>query len=150
MRFEVYNLDDCVFCRIINGIEPASVVYSDNEVLAFVDTTPVNPGHLLVIPKVHAAELSELDPETGGHMFKVAMRIAEASRRSGIKCEGVNLFLADGEAAFQDVFHVHLHVIPRFSGDRFGLKLGPEYGIRPDRKELDEIAGKIGTAMQGK
>jgi len=143
-------LDDCVFCRIINGIEPASVVYSDNEVLAFVDTTPVNPGHLLVIPKVHAAELSELDPETGGHMFKVAMRIAEASRRSGIKCEGVNLFLADGEAAFQDVFHVHLHVIPRFSGDRFGLKLGPEYGIRPDRKELDEIAGKIGTAMQGK
>ena len=143
-------MDDCVFCRIINGIEPASVVYSDNEVLAFVDTTPVNPGHLLVIPKVHAAELSELDPETGGHMFKVAMRIAEASRRSGIKCEGVNLFLADGEAAFQDVFHVHLHVIPRFSGDRFGLKLGPEYGIRPDRKELDEIAGKIGTAMQGK
>jgi len=140
-------LDDCVFCRIINGIEPASVVYSDNEVLAFVDTTPVNPGHLLVIPKVHAAQLSELDPETGGHMFKVAMRIAEASRRSGIKCEGVNLFLADGEAAFQDVFHVHLHVIPRFSGDRFGLKLGPEYGIRPDRKELDEIAGKIGTAM---
>ena len=147
MRFEVYNLDDCVFCRIVNGIEPASVVYSDNEVLAFVDTTPVNPGHLLVIPKVHAAQLSELDPETGGHMFKVAMRIAEASRRSGIKCEGVNLFLADGEAAFQDVFHVHLHVIPRFSGDRFGLKLGPEYGIRPDRKELDEIAGKIGTAM---
>ena len=147
MRFEIYNLDDCVFCRIVNGIEPASVVYSDNEVLAFVDTTPVNPGHLLVIPKVHAAQLSELDPETGGHMFKVAMRIAEASRRSGIKCEGVNLFLADGEAAFQDVFHVHLHVIPRFSGDRFGLKLGPEYGIRPDRKELDEIAGKIGTAM---
>ena len=140
-------MDDCVFCRIVNGTEPASVVYSDNEVLAFVDTTPVNPGHLLVIPKVHAAQLSELDPETGGHMFKVAMRIAEASRRSGIKCEGVNLFLADGEAAFQDVFHVHLHVIPRFSGDRFGLKLGPEYGIRPDRKELDEIAGKIGTAM---
>ncbi len=140
-------MDDCVFCRIVNGIEPASVVYSDNEVLAFVDTTPVNPGHLLVIPKVHAAQLSELDPETGGHMFKVAMRIAEASRRSGIKCEGVNLFLADGEAAFQDVFHVHLHVIPRFSGDRFGLKLGPKYGIRPDRKELDEIAGKIGTAM---
>ena len=140
-------MDDCVFCRIINGIEPASIVYSDDEVLAFMDTTPVNPGHLLVIPKAHAAQLSELDPETGGHMFKVAMRIAEASRRSGIKCEGVNLFLADGEAAFQDVFHVHLHVIPRFSGDRFGLKLGPEYGIRPDRKELDEIAGKIGTAM---
>jgi histidine triad (HIT) family protein len=143
-------LDDCIFCRIVNGIEPASIVYSDDEVLAFMDTTPVNPGHLLVIPKAHAAQLSELDPETGGHMFKVAMRIAEALRRSGIKCEGANLFLADGEAAFQDVFHVHLHVIPRFSGDRFELKLGPEYGIRPDRKELDDIAGKIGAAMSSK
>jgi len=147
MRFEVYNLDDCVFCRIVNGIEPASIVYSDDEVLAFMDTTPVNPGHLLVIPKAHAAQLSELDPETGGHMFKVAMRIAEALRRSGIRCEGVNLFLADGEAAFQDVFHVHLHVIPRFGGDGFGLRFGPNYGSRPDREELDEIAEKIRSAM---
>jgi len=140
-------LDDCIFCRIVNGIEPASIVYSDDEVLAFMDTTPVNPGHLLVIPKAHAAHLSELDPETGGHMFKVAMRIAEALRRSGIRCEGVNLFLADGEAAFQDVFHVHLHVIPRFGGDGFGLRFGPNYGSRPDREELDEIAEKIRSAM---
>jgi len=140
-------MDDCIFCRIIKGVEPASIVYSDDKVLAFMDITPVNPGHLLVIPKAHAAQLLELDPEIGAHMFKVAMSIVEALRHSGIKCEGVNLFLADGEAAFQDIFHVHLHVIPRFSGDGFGLKLGPEYGIRPDRKELDEIAGKIRTAM---
>lgn len=142
-RLEVCNLDDCIFCQIIRGVETASIVYSDEKVLAFMDITPVNLGHLLVIPKAHAAQLSELDPKIGGHMFKVAMRIAEALRRSGIKCEGVNLFLADGEAAFQDVFHVHLHVIPRFRGDGFGLKLGPKYGIRPDRKELDEVAEKI-------
>ena len=67
MRFEVCNLDDCVFCRIVNGIEPASVVYSDNEVLAFMDITPVNPGHLLVIPKAHVAQLSDLDLGKGAH-----------------------------------------------------------------------------------
>jgi histidine triad (HIT) family protein len=84
-----------------------------------------------VISKSHAAHLSELSPETGAQMFKVAMRIAEGLRRLGVKCEGVNLFLADGEAAFQDVFHVHLHVIPRFKGDGFGLKFGANYGFKP-------------------
>jgi histidine triad (HIT) family protein len=140
-------LDDCIFCRIVNGTETASIVYSDDVILSFLDITPVNLGHLLVIPKVHVAQLSELDPETGGRMFKVAMKVADALRRSGMKCEGVNLFLADGEAAFQEVFHVHLHVIPRFSGDGFGLKFGSKYGTRPERKELDEVAEGIKAAM---
>jgi histidine triad (HIT) family protein len=112
------------------------------------DIQPVNEGHVLVIPKAHAAQLSELNAETGGHIFKVAMHIADALRHSGIECEGINLFLADGEAAFQEVFHVHLHVIPRFKGDSFGLKFGPDYGFRPDRKELDAVAKKIRTTMQ--
>ena len=81
-------------------------------------------------------------------MFKVAMHIAEAVRRSGVKCEGVNLFLADGEAAFQDVFHVHLHVIPRFKGDDFRLTLGPNYGRTLERKKLDETAHRIREAMK--
>ena len=140
-------MSDCIFCRIVNGTEAASVVYSDDVVLSFLDITPVNLGHLLVIPKVHAAQLSELDPETGGRMFKVAMRVAGALRRSEVKCEGVNLFLADGKAAFQEVFHVHLHVIPRFSGDDFGLNFGSKYGTRPGRKELDEVAERIRAAI---
>ncbi len=140
-------LDDCIFCRIVKGIIPASVVYSDEKVIAFMDIRPVNPGHLLVIPKTHAAQLSELNPAIGSHMFKVAMRIAKALRRSGIKCEGINLLLSDGEAASQEIFHIHLHVIPRFIGDGFGWKIGPNYGLRPDRKELDEVADKIRTAM---
>jgi len=65
-----------------------------------------------------------------------------------VECEGVNLFLADREAAFQDIFHVHLHVIPRFKGDGFGLKFGPNYGFEPKRKELDETADKIRKAME--
>jgi histidine triad (HIT) family protein len=147
MKSEVNNLDECIFCHIVNGIAPASVVYSDEKVLAFMDIQPVNPGHVLIIPKTHAAQLSELDLETGGHMFKVSMHVAEALRQSGIKCEGVSLFLADGEAAFQDVFHVHQHVIPRFTGDGFGLKFGPNYGYKPNRKELDEIAKRVKKAL---
>jgi histidine triad (HIT) family protein len=123
------------------------VVYDDDEVLGFLDIQPVNPGHTLIIPKKHTAYLSELDEETGGHMLKVAMRIDAALRRSGIKCEGVNLHLADGEAAFQEVFHVHLHVIPRFKGDGFGLRFGPRYGSRPDRRELEDTATKIRRAL---
>jgi len=140
-------MGDCVFCRIVESTAPASIVYADEEVVAFMDIQPVNPGHVLVIPKVHAAQLSELNEETGAHMFRVAMRIAGALRRSDVRCEGVNLFLADGEAASQDVFHVHLHVIPRFRGDGFEIRVRPDYGLKPNRKELDEIAEKIRAAL---
>lgn len=141
-------MGDCVFCNIVNGVALASVVYADEKVMAIMDIQPVNPGHVLIIPKVHAAQLSELDKETGAHMFKIAVCIAEALRQSSIKCEGINLFLADGEAAFQEIFHVHLHVIPRFKGDGFEIKVGPYYGIKPDRKELNRIAEKIREAMR--
>lgn len=136
-------MEDCVFCRIVRGVAPASIVYSDEKVMAIMDIQPVNLGHVLVIPKIHVAQLSELDEETGTHMFKIAMRIAKALRRSDIKCEGINLFLADGEVAFQEIFHVHLHVIPRFRGDGFEIKVGPHYGLKTDRETLDKIAEKI-------
>ena len=140
-------MDNCVFCRIVKGVAPASIVYADEKAMAFMVLQPVNPGHLLVIPKPHFAYLSELPPEMGSHMFRIAMCTAEALRQSGIRCEGINLFLADGEAAFQEIFHVHLHVIPRFRGDGFGLEFGPNYGFKPARKELDDIAEKIRIAM---
>ena len=138
---------ECVFCQIVAGAAPASVVYSDEKVLAFLDVQPVNPGHVLVIPKVHAVRLSELEEETGAQIFRVAMRMSKALARSSVRCEGVTLLLADGEAAFQEVPHVHLHVVPRFKGDGFGLKFGPKYGKKPDRKELDNVAGSIREAI---
>jgi len=140
-------LRECVFCQIVAGASPASVVYSDEKVLAFLDVQPVNPGHVLVIPKVHAARLSELEEETGAQIFRVATRMSKVLARSSVRCEGVTLLLADGEAAFQEVPHVHLHVVPRFKGDGFGLKFGPKYGRRPDRKELDAVASSIREAM---
>lgn len=137
---------DCVFCRIVQGEAPASIVYADGEVTAFMDTQPVNPGHVLVVPNLHASSLSELAEHTGARLFVVAQRIAAALRQSGLRCEGVNLFLADGEAAFQDVFHVHLHVLPRYIGDGFGLRFGPRYGQRPSRAGLEDAAHKIRMA----
>jgi len=140
-------MPDCIFCGILSGLAPASIVHRDGVCTAFLDIQPVNPGHVLVVPNRHAAYLADLDEDTGAHMFRIAQRLAAALRRSGVKCEGVNFFLADGEAAMQEVFHVHLHVFPRFAGDGFGLKFGPNYRNRPERAELDRIASEIQAAL---
>jgi histidine triad (HIT) family protein len=134
---------NCTFCDILTGRLPASPVYQDEICSVFMDIRPVNPGHVLVIPKLHAASLAELDENTGGHLFAVGQRVAAALRRSGIRCEGINFFLADGESAGQEIFHVHLHIFPRYDGDGFGLQFGPHYDKRPSRAELDAVAEKI-------
>ncbi len=136
-----YGPADCVFCAIVAGSAPASIVYDDADLLAFMDTRPVTPGHLLIVPKRHAPFLADLDEATRARMFTVAMRLARAVRASGLRCEGINLFLADGEAAFQEVFHTHLHVIPRFVGDTF--RIDADWSVSPSRAELDEIAEQV-------
>lgn len=131
---------ECVFCRIIRGELPATLVYQDDAVVAFMDIAPVNPGHLLVVPRTHAAGLDDLPEASGGAMFAAARRLAGALRRSRLRCEGVNLFLADGAVAGQEVFHVHLHVLPRFAGDAVRFTW-PR--TRPTREELEEAAAAI-------
>ena len=132
---------DCVYCAIVAGSAPASIVHDDADLLAFMDIRPVTPGHLLIVPKRHAPFLADLDEATGARMFTVAMRLAQAVRASGLRCEGINLFLADGEAAFQEVFHTHLHVIPRFVGDTF--RIDADWSVSPSRAELDEFAEQV-------
>jgi histidine triad (HIT) family protein len=136
-------VSDCVFCSIVAGEETASYVYRDELCTAFMDIQPVNPGHVLIVPNRHAADLSELDGESGAAMFLVARKVAAALRESGLRCEGVNLWLADGEVAGQEVFHVHLHVLPRFEGDGFGLTFPDSYSELPHRAELDGVAARI-------
>ncbi len=136
-------MEDCIFCQIIAGQAESSKVYEDDICLAFMDIQPVNPGHLLVVPKVHFKDLYDLPADIGSHLFQVAQRISLRLPKTGIKIEGVDLFLADGEAAGQEVFHVHLHVIPRFVGDGFGFRFGPNYENLPERHELDEVAAQI-------
>lgn len=137
---------DCVFCEIVAGRSPVSAFYEDDLVLGLMAKDPVTEGHAMVIPKRHAAYLADLDEVTGRHIWTVTQRTAAALRQAGVRCEGVNLFLADGEAAFQDVFHVHLHVFPRYRGDPF--KLVADWEIRPPRDELDRVAGQIHAAYQ--
>jgi histidine triad (HIT) family protein len=142
-------VDDCIFCRILAGDAPGSFVYRDEQCAAFMDVQPVNPGHLLVVPTRHAASLAELDAPTAGRLMQVAQRLAAALRASGLRCEGVNLFLADGKAAMQEVFHAHLHVFPRFVGDGFGLRFGPNNRLRPPREALEAAATQLRTALGG-
>ena len=130
---------DCLLCRLVAGEEEVSLVHEDEETSVFMDIQPVVRGHMLVVPRAHAAYLTDLDPEDGAAVFRAGQLAAAALRASSLRCEGVNLFLADGEAAGQEIFHVHLHVIPRYEGDGFGLRLPPDYSIRP-RAELDEAA----------
>jgi histidine triad (HIT) family protein len=142
--------DNCVICKLISREIEVSMVYQDDRCSAFMDIQPVNPGHTLVVPNRHASSLAELDEEEAAQMFRVARRIAAALRNCGVRCEGVNVWLADGEAAGQEVFHSHLHIVPRYVGDGFGLKFGPHYWDKPERRELNEIADRIRHSLQSK
>ncbi len=135
----------CVFCRIVAGEAPATVVYSDDAVMAFLDIDPVTPGHVLVVPRDHLPTLADLGPDTGARMFEAARGLAAALRASGLRCEGVNLFYADGADAGQEVFHAHLHVFPRFAGD--GFELRGRWGSRPSREELEAVGGRLRNAL---
>ncbi len=137
----------CIFCDILAGTLESSVVYRDVHCTAFMTIRPVNPGHLLVVPNQHAKGLGDLNPEAGAQMFRAAHRLAAALRKSSLRCEGINFFLADGEAAMQEVFHVHLHVLPRFKDDGFGLNFPPRFFQEPARLELDQAAAAIRAAL---
>lgn len=139
---------ECIFCSIVSGELPASFVYRDDLVAAFMDIQPVNLGHLLVVPIRHAPAMADVTAEEAACMMRVAQRATAALRASTLKCEGVNYFLADGEAAMQEVFHAHLHVFPRFKGDNFGLRFAPEYYTRrPPRHDLDQQATELSRLL---
>ena len=140
--------ENCVFCKILAGDLPVSMIYEDDAVVVFVDLQPVNDGHLLIVPKVHAPYMKDVTAETLQHMMKVAQNMNAALRASKYPCEGVNLFLADGEAAHQEIFHCHLHVFPRFKGDGFGFKYDKSRNfIRAQRSKMDEIAAELKSRL---
>jgi histidine triad (HIT) family protein len=140
------RMTDCIFCRLLAGESPGSFLYRDDSCAAFMDIRPINPGHLVVVPVHHAAHLADLDAKTAGRLMEVAHEMAAGLRASGLRCEGVNMLLADGEAAMQEVLHVHLHVFPRFRGDGFGLRFGPEHVNR--RPELEATAARIRAVLR--
>src|SRR5207237_4891918 len=101
--------DQCVFCEIMRGDSPASFTYQDDSVVAFMDVQPITRGHMLVVPREHAVLMSDLNETAAMRTFKVARKLAALARHT-LGAAGVNLFVADGEVAFQDVPHFHVHV----------------------------------------
>ncbi|KQU56999.1 histidine triad (HIT) protein [Rhodococcus sp. Leaf278] len=133
-----------IFAEIIAGTAESSRVYEDETMVAFMDIRPLTSGHVLVVPREQFRTLAELPPEVGAHLFVVGQKVAAAVRESNPRVAGVNLFLADGTVAGQEIFHVHLHVIPRMIGDGFGLRARPS---SPQRSELDRRAAEIAAAI---
>lgn len=138
--------DQCIFCEILRGNSPASFTYEDDTVVAFMDVQPITHGHMLVVPREHAVLMSDVNETVAMRSFRVARKLASVAR-STLGASGVNLFVADGETAFQDVPHFHVHVIPRYANDGFGLTFPERYGQPPNRAELETIAAAIRAAV---
>jgi len=136
-------VDNCVFCKIVAGKIPASIVCQDEHTIAFMDIGAVNPGHVLVAVKPHVENVFGLDDVVAAAVMRTTARVARALK-SAFAPDGVNLFQANGAAAEQTVFHFHIHVLPRCSGD--GMKL--VWPVKnPSRVELDENASRLRAAL---
>ena len=134
-----------IFDRIIDRELPASIIFEDDLVIAFLDIHPYNPWHTLVVPKFSVASLNDLPEDYASRMFEVARQIVRAMYDSSLRCDGVNLKLNDGEVAGQDVMHCHLHVIPRLKHDRLssGFWVSGERWTEDRRLEMAQIAESI-------
>ncbi len=129
----------CVFCAIVAGDAPAIRVYEDDDYLAILDIRPFTRGHTLVIPKKHTVDLTDTQADTVAGMVRIGQRIAKAARNSELKADGNNIAINDGKAAFQSVFHIHLHVVPRRNGDKLSFAKGMLLRRDPDREESGRI-----------
>lgn len=134
----------CVFCEIVAGSAPAIRVYEDDNYLAFLDIRPFTRGHTLVIPKAHSVDLTDTPADTLAGMIAIGQRVAMATRSCGL-ADANNIAINDGKAAFQSVFHIHLHVVPRRNGDKLAFAKGMV--LRRD-SERETTGQMLQTAMQ--
>ncbi len=135
----------CIFCKIISGEIPSVKVYEDDFCVAFMDIGPVNKGHVLVVPKKHAETFVDLSEEEAGELFKRVNRIAKAVKKA-LDADGLNIINNVGAASGQEVFHVHVHIIPRFEND--GMKFGWRK-LQYVGDEIKEYAETIKSAIEG-
>ena len=137
----------CTFCDLIHGAGEVSVCYEDADTMAFMDIQPVNPGHVLVVPRQHYESFLDLPRDVGMHLFEVAILLGPIIRRVSA-VDAINLVVSSGAAAGQDVYHFHVHLIPRRADDGFDVPL-PFPGSRmPDRTQLDATAARIIASLR--
>jgi histidine triad (HIT) family protein len=135
---------DCVFCQIVAGSEPSERIYEDGHTVAFLDIAPATEGHTLVVPKQHCVDLADIGEERAAAVMRSAVEVAAVLRRA-LQPEGMNLVHASGRAAWQTVFHFHLHLLPRYAADGLTRPWTP----RPRRLEsLAGVAGRIRAAAR--
>ena len=137
-------MSDCVFCRIVAGQIPSTRVFEDEHALAFMDLGQVNPGHVLVAVKKHAANVFELEDAQAEAVGRAIVRISNALRKA-FEPEGLSVYQANGKAAGQTVFHYHVHLLPRHAGDGMELTWPAK---NPPREKLEEYAGKIRAVLR--
>lgn len=137
------RMDDCIFCQIVAGDIPSRTVYEDDDVLAFLDANPLAPGHTLVIPKDHHESLNDLPEDLGGEVMSALHRLTP-DVEAAVDAPASTVAFNNGEAAGQEVPHVHGHIVPRFSDDG-GRPIHALVSDRPELSddELDDIASKI-------
>ena len=136
-------MDNCIFCKIIDGSIPSTVVYEDADFKAIMDISPAAKGHVLVLPKKHCADLLSIDPDVASKALLVASRIANAQKKA-FNCDGINLLQNSGEAAWQSVFHLHIHLIPRYKEDNIAV---PWEHLTYADGEAEEYAAKIRACL---
>lgn len=132
--------DSCVFCKIIEGSAESSEVYRDEFCVAFLDSSPINPGHTLVCPTRHTSSFIDLEADELSAILSAAQRIARRQLAKMPNCGGVNLLLSEREDAGQEVPHAQFHVLPRSENDGFGWQ---RFGSPQTRDELDTISAQI-------
>ncbi len=125
--------EDCIFCKVLAGEIPSEPIYEDDHAIAVMDINPWTRGHAVVFPRRHAANLFEIEDDELQHVAVAAKRVA-TKMRDGLDCDGVNLLQSNGKAAWQTIFHLHVHVIPRYDGDPLQLP------VRPQQATPDELA----------
>lgn len=135
---------DCIFCKIVHGEIPCVKVFEDERVLAFMDINPINDGHVLVIPKAHAATILEIDAADFAAVTAVTHKIAAAVQEA-LQPDGINVLQLNGRAANQVVPHLHVHIVPRWSGD--GLAISRWQIVPGDMEKIEGVANKIQQAL---
>ncbi len=137
-------VEDCIFCKIANKQADATIVYEDAHTLAFLDIHPLNPGHTLVIPKKHFTNMLEMPDDEAGRVFVSVAKVMRGVEKAS-KADGISVGQSNGRAASQEVFHMHVHIIPRFNHEMMG---GFPNRKQMHRSELEEIGRKVKAAIE--
>lgn len=138
--------EDCIFCKIAAGEIPSRTIYEDENFRTILDISPASKGHAIILPKNHAENIYELPEEDASKIFVVAKKVACAMKQA-LQCEGLNILQNNGELAGQTVFHLHLHVLPRYQDDKVAFSWKHE---KPSEEELNAVADSIQKALSEK